>query len=503
MIPTAADERDELWAMAPEGAAIGVVVSASGAAALERAVGALHALLTSSPEVATHGDTPSSLERRLIAIVGDGAPRERLGLDRGRGLAVFVGSEGQLTVVLPVVDRDKLVAAMHGTQHADGDEVANLLCKPVADRYVCVERRAAFDLLSRRGLDGVRRGAATRGDIELAVRSVPSIGGNAVAAAEITRGAITVRGAIHGVDRDILHMLGAPSRPRAGSEAATGFGVFSIAPLLATAPDTELVPGTTFATLGRAVAGPITYAIAGGTQDPEIRVPLRDVAPVKRFVDSCAQVPTLAAQGATVRDGVCRVPIGAAFSLDGSIDGSELRLTHPTTAQKSTLAPTPLARELSQGEWTVAMFGRGIYLDLRSVESHFPQLPPVAQRLLTLVNELGIGVRRDGEDLRVVAGARTLWSNPDDVIAQLLAIAPDALRSGQANEIARGIADRAPESPLAHDLRAGLAGLPDSRCRPARCYPTRRSRSRPRRRFISPAPRAKERGFRWWPRGRQ
>jgi hypothetical protein len=80
-------------------------------------------------------------------------------------------------------------------------------------------------------------------------------------------------------------------------------------------------------------------------------------------------------------------------------------------------------------------------------------------RAWLMVNELGVGIRADGEVLRFVASLRTAWSNSDDVVAKLAAITPDQVMAGKSGAISRRIAKSAPTSAFATDLRGDLVGV--------------------------------------------
>jgi len=54
---------------------------------------------------------------------------------------------------------------------------------------------------------------------------------------------------------------------------------------------------------------------------------------------------------------------------------------------------------------------------------------------------------------------RTVWSNPDDVVAKLMAISPADVLAGRGGELAKPIAAGAPSSPFAADYKAGASGL--------------------------------------------
>lgn len=88
-----------------------------------------------------------------------------------------------------------------------------------------------------------------------------------------------------------------------------------------------------------------------------------------------------------------------------------------------------------------------------------PAEASVFLRSLPWFSEFGAGVRKDGDVLHFLAGVRTAWANPDDVVAKLLAISAAQVLSGQAAEIAKSIAGAAPRSPFAQDQKAGAGGM--------------------------------------------
>jgi acetyl esterase/lipase len=460
----AADERDALWALAPEGATFGLVASPRGVAMIERGLLAAQDLLASSVDFASIN---SQLMHALLRSVGSMNPTlAGFGLTRDKGFAIFVAGDGQLVLVLPVGDHDKFLATAHGSKGADGDDLDGWVCKTIDGRYVCVQGRELLAKLGRGGLDVTRRTARARGDLELAGRDVPGPVGQSIAAvAELDRGMVIVRGTVGGAPRAIVDKLGAPSRPRVDSATAAGFGVIDLAPILAMLPPVPIAPAVTLADLGRSISGPITYVIGSGTTDPGIRIPLNDPAPATAVVEHCADLPPLARVGATVHDGVCRFPIpgaGAGVAFDGWIDGKELRIGDRAAVKASSVLPSRLARELAQGQWSAAFFGRGSYLDLKQVRSQLQALPTEAElvvRALPLFSELGIGIRKDGDALHFVVGARTVWTNPDDVLQKLLAMSSDDLLSGKGTELGKAIASAAPTSPFAQDFKAGPGGL--------------------------------------------
>lgn len=464
--PASTTDQDALWTLAPDGARFGLVVSPRGVAMIERAAIAVEALLDAAPELAPVRD---QLQKALTRGIGSTQLRlTEVGLTPDKGFAVFALDKGESVAVLPVADRDKFLAKVHGKKGTDVDELDGDSCKTVSGLYICVAKPELFARLGKNGLGATLRTAGARGDIEFAGHDFTGPKDPTVAVvAQLDRGAFVMRGVVAGVPPSVGEMIGAPSRPRAGSGGAAGFGSIDLTPYLAKLPAAvPIAPGITLGDLRASIAGPATFVIAAGTNDPDLRLPLKDPAPVKALLEHCTDLPPLAMIGATVNQGACHVPIASlGLALDGWIDGNQLRIGNRSAGTAATLTPSPLAEELSAGDWAVAFFGRGSYLtvaDLPQVASILKELPTEGRmflRGLPLFSELGFGVRQDAANLRFVFGVRTAWSNPEDVIAKLLAITSDDWMAGKAGQIGKSIADGAPSSPFAQDFRAGTLGV--------------------------------------------
>jgi type II secretory pathway pseudopilin PulG len=76
-----------------------------------------------------------------------------------------------------------------------------------------------------------------------------------------------------------------------------------------------------------------------------------------------------------------------------------------------------------------------------------------------MVNEVGIGVRFDGDTVHFVANVRTSWANPDALVAKLAILDLKALFAGSGDAALRQLATDAQGTPLADDLRAGWGGM--------------------------------------------
>jgi hypothetical protein len=465
--PVSTQDQDALWKLAPEGATLGFVASPRGVAMAERGIIAIHALLATAPELAPIN---RELERGLTETAGSPNPTlADFGLVHDKGAAVFQTKHHGPVVILPVGDRDKFLAKLHGTKGVDTDTLFGITCKTINNAYACAERPDGFAKLGQGDLGAMLATAGTRGDLELVVHGFPDPETpNMAVVAQLDRGAIVVRGTVTGVPRAVTNQLGAPLKPRSDAASATGFGVINLAPHLADLPPLPIAPKLTLADLGKSVVGPLTFAVARGTTNFDLRLPLRDPGPAKALLEHCADLPPLAQAGATVKDGACHVPIPqVGFAIDGRVEGNELRIATQwpgPTSTDSAVSPSPMATELASGAWSVAFYGHGTLLgatippQLAAME-HLPDEARMALRALMMVNELAVGVSAEADTIRFVVGVRTAWANPEEVFQKLVAISPDQVIAGKAAGPAKSIADAAPDSPFAQDLKAGTGGV--------------------------------------------
>jgi type II secretory pathway pseudopilin PulG len=175
----------------------------------------------------------------------------------------------------------------------------------------------------------------------------------------------------------------------------------------------------------------------------------------------------MAQLGAKLVDGACQfaVPNLPQLTVSVWVDGKTLHIGQKDAPAPTAVEPTELGKELAAGSWQFAFYGRG------SLLANYPgtQIPDlggeaagivhVAMRGMAMVNELGVALKADGDTLRFVFGVRTGWSNPDAVVAKLLALDPDQLIAGKGGDLAKPIVASAPDSPLAKDVKAGYMGL--------------------------------------------
>ena len=150
--------------------------------------------------------------------------------------------------------------------------------------------------------------------------------------------------------------------------------------------------------------------------------------------------------------------------VEAWVDGTTLRIGQKQATAAAVSAPvSPIGKEIAGRDWMLAIFGRGTLFTTMNVPPiPVDQLPPEALAVLraaVLLNELGFGVRVDGDKVQFVIDVRTVFANPDDVLGKVLAIQPRQVFTGEAGTLAKQLADSAPGSPFAADFAAGYGGL--------------------------------------------
>jgi hypothetical protein len=466
--PVSTAEQDALWKLAPAGTKLGVVVSPRGVAMLDHAWADVRAFIAATPELAP-------MLVKLANVVGTpDLSLASFGLTATKGAAMFVLGHEQVVIVVPLGDRDKFLAAVHGTKGEPTDMVdKNTACATTHGVYACASA-ALLDKLGGAGLDASAAGA--RGDIELVAHDFPIDHKPASFAmvAQLARGAVTVRGSIAGMPSKALAMLGDASQPRIDNHSS-GFALAHVKALLATISDDgtrEIKYGITQREVVSSIGDPLTITMLPGSY--ELQLPLTNPAPLKTLlIDHCADGP-LAVWHATAIDGTCHVSIPNVpdFAFDLWIDNTTLHIADKSAppAPAPTIEPSPIAKELAAKPWQIALYGRGSTFDstrdLNAYSDQIKNLPPELVRLvrpivraLGFLNETAIAVNTDGDRMRFVFYLRTAWSNPDDVVAKLLAIDLDAVMAGKGMQAIKPIVDAAPDSPLATDVRAGHVGI--------------------------------------------
>ena len=466
--PASTKDQDALWALAPAGTKVGIVASPRGVKLLEEGALALKEWLAVMPELAA---AKAKLEAELVKRTGSATVTlAELGLSHDKGAALFVvDGDGEL-VIVPLGDRDKFLALSKGQKGSAADTIGDHTCKTVGSVYACAK---PADLLERigKGKDSPSSKlsvAGPRGDLEL-VASSGSAGKppmTVAVTAQLGRGAIVMHGGVAGLPATIAAQfnLGKPHKPRVDADSSSGFAIVDLQGVLAKLPPQPVVPGVTLASLGTSINGPITMTVPAGETMIDMRIPLGDPAPAKALVEQCASFPPLAMVGAKVKNGVCHVPVPQyGLELEAWVEGQELRIGKKTApSHGKSVALGGAGRELATGEWSLAMFGRGTVLGLPAIPGLPTPLPSEAAaaiRGLSMLNEMGLGLRLDGDTLHFYFDLRTAWANPDDVVAKLQAITSEQILSGKTGEVAKAIAESSPSSPFAADARAGYAGL--------------------------------------------
>ena len=474
---TRADAADRLWALAPDRLAGGIVVGPGAIAVIDPVIDKLRAL-AKDPELGVLQRPVAELDAVL------GGARTHLadaGFALDQGFAFFQTDDGALIGLIPMADRDKLVATLKGTRGkapSDPDIVRSLICQPIGKMYACTKDTATFDRIGKG--TGAKLGAklATsggRGDVEVYFgKSLVEAAGydEAVATIVVTRGQVELRGFMAGKPTGAIAPLVTAVRPRPELANPAGFVVANLAPLLAmvarAAPDVKLPGDVTPGQLIGSMTGQITATMAAGLADYSVKLALTDPRPFTALVAHCSELAPMIPLAAQQPAGACRVAMQSAFpiELDVWVEGSDLRIaSHKGPLAKGTADVTdPLATELAAGGWSYAMWGRGSMFATGGVQ--FPPMPGAMEpqaalvlRALGAISEVGLGVKIEADGIHGRLLLRTIWSNPPEVADKLAAITADTLMKNQANAPAKAIADGAPSSPFATDFAAGQSGM--------------------------------------------
>src|SRR5450432_2304176 len=112
--PASTAEADALWKLAPEGAIVGVVVSPRAMQMTEHAWQDIHTFIATSPELEP---VAAELEQALRTLPsGPDVSLASFGLSAQKGAAIFFTGPNDGIVVVPLGDRDKFLAAVHGAK---------------------------------------------------------------------------------------------------------------------------------------------------------------------------------------------------------------------------------------------------------------------------------------------------------------------------------------------------------------------------------------------------
>ncbi len=449
---------DSVWALAPAQTQSAVVAS-------PRAVGlafdALDAVreLAADPELLPLASQAQSIAQSLFG--SSDARRETIGLGYG-SFALFRGASA-VVAILPVTNRDAFVTAMKGTRGAESDTIGGYTCRPLPHGYTCSSPASALTTLGTGDLRP-KLTRTRRGDVEVFVST--ELGGTAqrgdlVASIRLERGILDV-------DADWTGALGpfallanvrapAPALP-----GAAGFVALDAVPLRGIGTGTPLAAGVTVDQFLASLRGPVSARIPAGRDDLEIRAPLADAAPATRIVGACGELKSLFDIATATAPDTCRIqlPLVPPLEIDTWVEASELRgaAHRKADAVKEPDVVTPIARELADGSWSVALWGRGTAVANTS-SAPLPPEAAVGLRVAALLGELGAGVRVVPTGIHARLYIRTAWANPADVTRRYVSITSADIASGAGVAAARQLAAGSPSAPLAGDLAAGPGGL--------------------------------------------
>ena len=428
---------------------------------LEDGFTAVHALFESSPDFAT---AKAQLAEWLGPLGGTPPKLADFGFGPHRGAALYLMKDG-MVAILPVVDRDKFLAKVKGTKGTDKDTVDTTVCKLVRGHYACASSEPLLATLGQGDLKKHLLEARVRGEIEIVGAELP-FGAQPVvvaAAIQLARGGATLRGTVLNPPPQVAALFERTSAVKLDAARTAGFAIVDLAEWLPPS-DELLVPDVTLKRALGSLAGPMIATTPAGVQTMTVEQPLTDAAPLTALVERCAELPGAEEIEARFEGGVCRFKAPSwELALDMWIDGATLRIGNKTAPPAKPVPMTPLGAELARGTWSLAFWGRGTMLagpPKPGVEPvDVPAESAMVIRMMALVNELGFGVRRDGDRLHVVASVRTLFSNPDAVRSRLFAITAKDIAATRAAALAEPIASSAPAAPFANDFAAGHTGL--------------------------------------------
>ena len=450
--PRGPTETDALWALAPAGTRGALVASPRALALAEHAWGDARQLIAKAPELAPVQETMAD----MFSALGSNL-RATYGFATDKGGALFALKDG-MVAILPVGDRDKFLARVSGVKGAV-DRIGAATCKPIDERYACATDERLLASLGK-GEPLVAKLGGLRGDIEIVATELPLGGdkpGTVIAAVTLSRGALVARGRILGLPAPLLARLGAAGRPKLDVDRSSGFGIADLKTLFGVTDATSILGS---------FAAPMTYSVPTGENAIEAEQPVSDPKPATTVLERCPDwKQVFEGLETTYKNNVCHMSLSDMhLELDAWLDGKRLRVGSKQKRLEGKRGElTPLASELARGTWQLALWGRGtMFSTLPGTTPPEAQVAPqaaLALRLLMLVDEFGFGAVKDGDAVRFVLGVRTIYDNPDPVIAKLLAITTDDLIHARAGKLAQPIAERTPDAPFAVDYAAGQAGL--------------------------------------------
>jgi len=465
--PTAA--ADALWKLAPEGTRGAVVLSPYAIKMIETGSLSLRSFIDKA------GMEMTALDEQLTAILaplgGKQITLADLGLTATKGGALFFVKDG-MVAVLPIADRDAFVAKAHGTRATtpDGtDTISGKPCRLFGTAYVCATSEAVLATVGKSKIKERLTPVRARGDIEVIATELPLEGpemprSSIAAIVQIERGAWLVRGVIGNPPQALATKLTSAEKPRTRIGKSSGFAVLDLRPFIDPTEDL-VVEGVTQAQLVKSMAGAVTLDVAAGSSVLDMQLPLSDPKPFQTIVDRCDQAEILRQLGAKKVGGVCHVDLAQMnLSLDLWVDGQTLHLGKKGAAPTdvSVAMPKP-AIELATGTWGLAFWGRGTMF----APTGKPPIEPAGinplittpLRTMAMVDEIGFGVKQDGELLRFLLTMRTAFADPDPVVAKVTDITAVDVLTNHAEGKGKAVVAEFPRSQFAADYAAGQHGM--------------------------------------------
>jgi hypothetical protein len=450
------ENADALWALTPSGARGGIVLSGRGVAMVERGYAAVRTMIESVPDLAA---AKAQLTEALQPF-GTNLTLADFGFSPTKGAALFMMKDG-MVAILPLVDRDKFLAKVHGTK-GDVDKVDTTTCKILREHYVCASEQSLLETI---GNGSLQQHLVARGEIEIVGAELPfgTPPMTVAAAIQLSRGAAVLRATVTHMPTEVANKLAQTATPKLDAAKTSGFALIDLRAWLP-ASEEKLVGEATVAKALASVEGLLSITTPAGQTVLNVEQPLNAVEPLATIVSNCAELPGAEAIHATSTGGVCRFKApGWDVELDMWIDGKTLRIGKQQQPVAATVPVTPIGAELAKGPWSLLFWGRGTMLagpPIPGVEAvDVPPESAMVIRLMALVTELGLGARQTGDKVEIVATVRTIFSNPDDVVTKLAAITAKDIAATRARALAEPIARSAPSSPFAQDFAAGHAGL--------------------------------------------
>ncbi len=457
-----------MWKLAPEGTHSGIVLSPYGLAMLEKGFSSLLGYLTKAgPEMAP---LEQQLDELLQQVGGKKFRLAALNLTPAKGAAIFRTREGMVAVV-PVADRAAFLARVGGTPAAtpDGlDQIDKVRCKMIGALYTCASTEELLGKVGKSSIKDRLTAVKARGDIEIVATELPLQGpsmprSSIAAAIQLEAGAWVVRGMVGKAPTTMAEKLSGNTKPRTAVGGSSGFVMIDIRSIIESTDD-KVVEGVTQADIVKSVSGPLTLDVPAGSSTFDIQIPLSNSAPLQTVVTRCGEVTALAGI-AKFANGVCTLDLQQLnTSLDMWVEGNVLHLSKkgatPTTIK---IPMSGLGRELATGTWGMAFWGRGtMFAPTGKPVSDVPQIHPllaIQLRMLAALDEIGFGVKQDGDGLRFVLALRTTFADSQGVVDALAAITALDIASNRAEVKAKPVADANPSSQFAIDFTAGQHGI--------------------------------------------